>query len=42
MHELGLRLAQRRLGLIGANRCVDVVPGAPVPEKIAFCVKACR
>src|ERR1700691_4067647 len=39
MHELGLHLAQRRLGLIGANPCGDVVARAPIPEKIAFCVK---
>src|SRR5271163_1122367 len=40
MRELGLHLAQRRLGLVGADRCGDVVAGAPVTEKSAFCVKA--
>src|ERR1700728_1462543 len=40
MHELGLHLAQRRLGLIGADRCGDVVAGAPITEKSASCVKA--
>src|SRR6202167_3398545 len=40
MHELGLHLAQRRLGLIRADHCGDVVARTPIPEKIAFCVKA--
>ena len=38
--SLGSHLAQRRLGLIGADRCGDVVAGAPITKKSASCVKA--